>query len=442
MTDDANEKAPDEASESLSDVPEHKRMLLITDFYLSDLDCLREMFETVKPVLAKQDEERAEKLKILLESAKSSGSNDSEDKEELKFTSDEYREFLSNLQKLRRAEHLFHQQLIVSLISRFDEFLGEFLKIVLHLHPEWLKTSEKTLTYKELIEMKSVEKAISGVISKEIDNLLRGSHEEQIDFIDDKLKIGIKDHFEELPSFLEIAERRNLIAHTGGKVSQQYLDRCKCFGYTHKSPPEIDSLLNIDGDYFLGSFCLCFEIGLRVSQASYRRLFPDELKDADRSLNNLTIKFLDSGEWELAERVCNFNLSIPDKLRSSDDHEFKYYALINRAIAQKNLEKDIEPGLLGVPWAAFHPKYSMALHILRDDYDSAKKLMATPSVEEEVTQHGFRTWPLFRNFRESTQFKEAYQELYGEEYILDPEKDKSVDDEPLPEPETEPEPAS
>lgn len=409
------------------EIPMSKKLLLIADFYLSDLDCLRDMFDTVKPVLAKQDKERANKLKTSVKAAKAKaadGSDQSEDSVKLEFTSDDYREFISNLQKLRRADHLFHQQLIVSLISRYDEFLGEFLKVVLNIHPEWLKTSEKTLTYKELIEMQSIESAISGIIGKEIDNLLRGSHEEQIEFIDSKLKTGLKEHFLRLPDFLEIAERRNLIAHTGGKVSQQYIDRCLSFGYNHSTTPEISESLAIDGDYFTKSFSLCFEIGLRIAQASYRRLFPQELEDADKSLNHLAIKFLTSTEWELAERVCDFDLSIPDTLRSGDENEFKYYALINRAIAQKHLGKDIETGLSGIPWAAFHPKYSMCLHILRDEYKEAKRLMLSPAVVEEVTQHGFRTWPVFRNFRDSAEFKDGYLELFGEEYVLDPEKDQ------------------
>jgi len=331
---------------------------------------------------------------------------------------------MSNLKKLRRAERLFHKQLIVSLVSRYDEFLGEFLNIVLNIHPEWLKISEKTLTYKELIEMKSIETAISGIINKEIDNLLRGSHEEQIAFIDGKLKTGIKEHFNKLAEFLEITECRNLLAHTGGKVSQQYMDRCFNFGYCHEEKPKIGESLLVDGDYFLSSFSLCFEIGLRITQASYRRLFPKELEEADKSLNHLAIKFLSCAEWDLAERVCDFDLSIPDALRSSDDNEYKYYALINRAIAQKSQEKDIEPGLAGIPWAAFHPKYSMCLHILKDEYEAAKKLMLSPAVVEEVTKDGFRTWPVFRVFRDSNEFKEAYLELFGEKYILDSEKDQ------------------
>ena len=448
------------SKETKKEIPVNKKLLSIIDEYLVDLECLREMHSSVVPVLKEKDKERRDTVNEILkgaivkedtQSVKSEAENISEsnsDKLEkegkdvdlneepedeehtskktisLKLKSGELDFLISNFGKIKRAEKLFERQLIVTLVSRFDEFLGQVLRLVLEQNPSWLVSSEKTITYKELIDLKSIDKAIEGVIQKEVENLLRGSHEDQISYIDEKLKIGISEHFCKLPEFLEVAERRNLFVHTGGEVSNQYIDKCNCFGSKGKVVKCGDSLCS-DSDYFHNAFIVYFEIGLRIGQASYRRLFHNELEVADRSLNNLAIKFMNAGEYNLSEVITEFDLAIPEKLRS-EETEYLYFAKINRAISHKFQDKDFEDGLKGVPWNVFHPKYSLCLHVLREEYEDASKLMLSEEIKTSVGKEGLRTWPVFRIFRESDEFKEAYKDIFGDEYIPNFEKDAQL----------------
>lgn len=389
---------------------------MTADSYLIDLECLREMFFTVLPVLQERDSARVKEIEAILDDVKAI--NDDDGKKSVTLTSTAAKEMALNVRKLRRAESIFRREAIVSLVSRFDEFLSASLKVVLRENPEWLKSNTKTLTYKELIELDSVKEAITGIIEKEVDELMRGSKEDQINFLDSKLKLGIKDNFSKFADFLETAERRNLFAHTGGRISQQYLERCKKYGIRHPEEVRRGTLIEISDDCFSNAFDLFFEAGLRVSQAAYRRMFPDHLRSADRSLNHLAIRFLDLGEWELAELISDFFVAVPEQLRS-EDVEFYYFGLINRAIAQKAGGKQFEPGLAGVPWDAFHPKYKLALHVLRDEFDEAAKLCSNQAVIEAVTEDGFREWPLFRKFRETVQFADAYKETFGRDFRIE-----------------------
>lgn len=410
----------------------HKELILLSDAYLSDLECIREMFANVLPMLHKQDSERKEKVEQVineargkhLESTKSENSEivTTEEGEQFPITISELEIILTNIRKLNRAEKLFKQQSTVSLISRFDEFLGQLLKIVLRIHPEWLTSSDKTITYRELVGLDSIEKAVSGLIDKEVENLLRGSHDDQIKFIDEKLKLGIHESFTRLSAFLEVTERRNLCVHTGCRASHQYIDRCRSFNFDHKESVEVGSPLDIDAEYFNNAFSLCFELGLRISQAAYRRLFPDELEAVDRSINNLAIKFLNSGDYDLAEVVCDFDLGIPEKLRAKDT-EYSYFARINRALAQKFAGKEFQKGLESVNWQAFHPKYKLALDVLNNNFEDAGKAMKSAAIQESVGKSGFRSWPLFKEFRNTEIFHKTYLETYKEEYIPDPQKD-------------------
>lgn len=439
-------------SEVQKEPPMNKRLLSVVDEYLVDLECLRDMQSSVMPFLHEQDQERKGAVKRILDSARKKGeelklqeeessdpensSNESEDDNKssedddkdvrLAFSPPDYEYLMANLNKIQKAERLFEKQLIVTLVSRFDEFLGQVLRLVLEQKPESIISSNKTITYKELVALKSVDKAIEGVIHKEVEDILRESHESQIQYIDEKLKIGIQENFKGMKKFLEVAERRNLFVHSGGVVSNQYIDRCKGFG--HEVSVDRGRRLDADNEYFNDAFLTFFEIGLRIGQASYRRIFNNDLDSADRALNNLAVKFMNSGEYHLAEVITDFDIAIPEKLRSPSS-EFFYYAKINKAASQKFQGKDFEKGLSDVPWQVFHSKYSLVLHVLREEYEEAGKLMQNDEVKDIVGMAGFRAWPVFRLFRETDEFKKAYKAIYGREYIPDFDKDQELREE-------------
>src|SRR6202035_3213240 len=186
---------------------------------------------------------------------------------------------------------------------------------------------------------------------------------------------------------------------------------------------KIGQALGVEQEYFERAFRLSFELGLRISQASYRRLFPEtsQLHAADRDLNHLSIRFLELGDWELAEIITDFEIAIPEKLRAGGEQYF--FAVINRAIAQKFGGKDYKSGLKGITWDAFHPKYKLALEVLNDDFGKAEKTMQNEAVKEAIGEDGFRSWPLFRKFRSTEEFARAYKEMFRRNYVPDPKRD-------------------
>ena len=116
---------------------------------------------------------------------------------------------------------------------------------------------------------------------------------------------------------------------------------------------------------------------------------------------------LQAEKWKLAELVFDFAINIPEKYRSKG--EVYYYFIINKAIALKEQGKQIENLISKVDWSAFHPKFNLAVSVLSDDFKKAEKLMITESVKEALTEESFRTFPLFRKFRQSEEFKRAYK---------------------------------
>lgn len=379
--------------------------------FLNDLECIGEMVSLVLPVLKNRDQERDERIKQLTVEI------ETEKGVSRRFKSQsltDVKEFIGHVQKMRRGDQMFRQGIVTSVVSKFDEFVIDVLNVCYRENPGWIKNPDKKISYKELLEIESLEALKDEIISKEIDGLMRDSHQIQIAFLDNKLKLGIEREFPSWLEFLEITERRNLFVHTGGTVSPQYLENCKKWKIPLDERIKEGVHLTASDEYIQKAIDCFYELSVRVAQATIRRVFPESCEDIDSALNNQSADLLSEERWELAERIFNFALSIPDDLTSKG--EMKYYFLINRCIAMKHLGKPIHECLHSVDWRPFHPKYHFAIAILEDRYDDAEKLMRSPAVREEVTEQCFKEWPLLRDFRKTEVFQSAYRELFGKDY--------------------------
>ena len=82
---------------------------------MNDLECAKEMFETVTPVLKEKDEKRNKKIDESLESFKSISKNDNTDKE---ISVSKIRNLLKAIYQLSRANQMFRSNSIVSLVHK------------------------------------------------------------------------------------------------------------------------------------------------------------------------------------------------------------------------------------------------------------------------------------------------------------------------------------
>lgn len=71
---------------------------------------------------------------------------------------------------------MFRQGVVTSIVSKFDEFIIDVLKVSYRQNPGWLKNLDKKISYKELLEIASLETLKDEIVAKEIDSLMRDSH--------------------------------------------------------------------------------------------------------------------------------------------------------------------------------------------------------------------------------------------------------------------------
>lgn len=142
-------------------------------------------------------------------------------------------------------------------------------------------------------------------------------------------------------------------------------------------------------------------------------------------MNNTGAELLIQEKWDLAERIFEYALGIPENLVSTDG--IRFYYLVNLCIALKFGGKEYSKRLHSVDWSPFHPKFHLAVAVLEDRFDDAVELMKNQAVLAEITEAFFKDWPLFREFRNTERFQQAFEDIFhkelSKELLVDAEKE-------------------
>lgn len=383
--------------------------------YINDLSALRGMLEPVMLVTeAISNKSHAEHLEALEEHGT--------EMDPTKEGSRSFRippEHLQRVRKLkakneqyRTAQKLLPRTFLVSFVSTYDAFLGNLTQALLESKPEVLNGSGKQLTYKELVSFPDMAGARSYVVEWEIETLLRKSHSEQFDSLEKLFDIKLREGLAAWPTFIELTERRNLFVHTHGKVSAQYIKNCS----DHKAAIEgvkLASTLDASHEYLIEAYKCLFEIGIKLSQVLWRKLKPDEMAAADSTLISITFELLVLEKFDLARRLLEFATKLPRHATEANKRIF----LINLAQSYKFTDQQEKclAALSTIDWSACSDNFAVCVAVLKDHFDEATMIMKRIGLEGAIKQHEYIDWPVFRDFRKSTEFSRAYFSIFGVE---------------------------
>lgn len=311
------------------------------------------------------------------------------------------------------ASKIIPESLFVSLISQFDSFLNQLLRILFEIRPEYINNSERNLTFSELIELNSIENAREFIIEKEVESVLRKSHSEHFDYLENKLNMPLRKNLPVWDKFIEITERRNLFVHCDGVVSSQYIKVCEKHN-VDLSDIKVNQRLTIEPEYFNKAYDCLFELAVKLTHTLWRKLLKEDLKNADRHLNDICFELLSNRQFGLADNLLKF---------ACDQNNFfndalKNVFVVNRALSMylQNKPEDAKTIINQKDWSASSDDFKLAHLVLNESYDECYTLMKKIGKDGEVDKENYRTWPLFLKLRKEEKFKETYQEIFGEEY--------------------------
>lgn len=320
-----------------------------------------------------------------------------------------------NMRNAFAALELFQKNMVVSLMCIYDAFLGDLIRLIYMHKPELLNACEKSFTFSEIAKYESIEKIKEKIIEKEVECVLRNSHAEQFSWISKKLgNIPLTNKLPSFKDFIEISERRNLFVHTGGIVSDQYIEMCKKYGCTMEN--NVGDNLDAPYEYIKHSFEILLEIGVKLSQVVWRVVGGDTgMREADKHLNWITYDLLNEGKLDVAQILLDFAVEPYVKHK---DQMVEYMHKINRALClyMRGKKEDCILMLDKIDLSAVDVQFKLADAVLREKYDSAIHFMEPFAQSSEYGSEVYDEWPLFREFIKDQRFKDEYKRIYGKEF--------------------------
>lgn len=311
------------------------------------------------------------------------------------------------------ASKIIPESLFVSLISQYDAFLNRLLESLFDIRPEYLNSSERNLSYSQLVEFKNIDKAREYIIEKEIETILRKSHTDHFEYIENKIKIPLRKNLPVWKTFIEITERRNILVHNDGRVSNQYLKNCREIKCDLKDV-KINDRLSVTPEYFNNAYACLYEIAVKLTHTIWRKLLKENLEDADRKLNDICFDLLSSGQFSLVDILLEFACN----QKQHHNEALKNVFVVNQALSQylqgkkENAKNIIEKK----DWSASSDDFKLAHLVLIEKFEDSYELMMKIGDDGEIDKENYMTWPLFYKLRKEDKFKETFQKIFNEKY--------------------------
>ena len=225
---------------------------------------------------------------------------------------------------------VIENSLFLGLFSAFDAFMGKLVTTIYCKRPELYASLTRTITIPEILHHKSFEHLKNSILRDEIESLRRKSYADQFKELENTFGVKLR-LFEAWPKFVECSQRRNLITHCDGEVNEQYLEACDREGHLFESRPEIGKRLTLGSNYFLSACDLVAEVAVKLAHTLWRKLFPDELEEADKELGIIGYDCLVAENYRLAQV---YGLFAKNQKNISSDINRRIF-IINYAIALK-----------------------------------------------------------------------------------------------------------
>lgn len=315
---------------------------------------------------------------------------------------------------VRFSENL-PKMLVPALVAQFDAFILRTINDILKSKPEIANSIDKTVSLKELLSFPNIETARASIIDKEIDSVMRDSHEKHLQWIADRVGVKFEPEKELQEQFFELCERRNIIIHNAGRVNAQYLKNCARAGIDVSTLKE-GEVLTVGADYLAKAVSCVIEMAVKINQVCWRKLDPSTIEHAERTINNATYELIYRKKLRLAVRLLEF---CRKDVRSWKSDEIRLMTLINHANALRLLgeKEEAKKLLLTEDWSARSLNFQICADAVLEDYSKCVATFVAHHNSIKIGRVDYADWPVFSGLREFEPFKTAFRDAFGEHLV-------------------------
>jgi hypothetical protein len=341
---------------------------------------------------------------------------------------DEVFKQVHKINELSSAMGQLPSSILLSLVATFDSLIGDLIAAILKTEPGRIKFSDKKISYRELFTLSDLDDVLNGAIADEVNQLLRGSHEEQVEYIETLIDTKIANHYERYPNYLEIFERRNQVAHASGVATQRYLDCCSRIKFP-TDDIKIGEPLNVGTKYLHKAVDYLVEFGVSTAFMAWRKLDKDSGGRPFEKMNEVGYGLIIKRRYKLAGNLLDFCLH---KQKCDADEVTKRMIYVNLANSHARLGKpDIADKILKeIDWSACAPNFQVCVAAVRGDVDEVCKLLPQAVASGALNKNALRTWPVFEGIKETKEFASSFETVFEEPFqieIVDSSADSTIE---------------
>ena len=270
------------------------------------------------------------------------------------------------------------------------------------------------MSVKEVLECGDIQEFKDELIRKEIEKVSWTSLADQVEWFEKKLKLDpINKNYQYWSVLGEIFQRRHLFAHTNGRVSLQYINNAKVYGY-QVDGVQVGQLLSVGGKYYKEAVTCVFEFGIMLAHIVRKKIGVSSDDKIDGELNTLVFQLLQRGDYALANRLLVFAYS----MRGNASDRTKKMIIVNYANSLRlcgEVEKSTDL-LNQIDWSSVSDDFKICVAAVKGDVDEVIKSVREFGIKGALSEANYREWPAFFHVREDAKFSQCYEEVFGIPY--------------------------
>lgn len=318
-------------------------------------------------------------------------------------------------EKLKAGLSKVPSAIFLGLVASFDSLIVDILGDMLRLKKGWLEKSQRTLPLAALASAENLDQLVEEAVADEIYQFSRGSHDEQARYIEEQFGIGIRAKWKRWPDYIEIFERRNLIAHGESAFNKRYVSICSKAG--HKGSSKLlGNNVELRDAYLNQSLDILVEFAVLLSFQLWRKGQDSDEDEAFTNLSEAVYKLTEHGKYRAAERIADFAIGL--KGTTASDSVMRRL-IVNRASALRHDEREEEAIALldTVDWSASSTVFRICVAAVKADKEAFIALLPRVKNSEEIRARSFVDWPVFEFVRSDEDVRAALVENFGEKAI-------------------------
>lgn len=325
-------------------------------------------------------------------------------------------ETMNKINRLRDGLDYLPTAIFLSLIATFDTQMSDIVRAMLRIKSDRLKMSSRQIPLSKIMSAKNIQEIVEEQIIEEVYLFSRGSHDDQVAFIEENFSIEIRKSWKRWPDFIEIFERRNLVAHGERSYTKRYVDICSSHGF-EEAKKYIGNTVRLHKSYLYRSLSILSEFALLTIFMLWRKHVPNERDNAFDAINEISFSCINNHRYRLASRLCEFAISLKN---SGIKEAQRLRIVVNLASAHMHMKEngEAERVLNKEDWSATSDDFQISVAALRKDVKEVNRILPMIKAAGRLDADEFRTWPVFNFIKDDQEFLDEFKRVYGESLIV------------------------